>query len=146
MAQIYLASPFFNEEQITRIEMVEKALTNNPTVADFYSPRKHQEAENEEFTKPWAKEIYQRDIENIEAADAVLAVIDFEGPNVDSGTAYEIGAAVAMGKPVVVFQQKGNTVNLMISESLHAYLKTGEEVENYDFKKMPTSEYNGDII
>ncbi|WP_395317698.1 nucleoside 2-deoxyribosyltransferase [Fructilactobacillus frigidiflavus] len=146
MAQIYLASPFFSEEQITRIEMVEKALTNNKTVADFYSPRKHQEAENEEFTKPWAKEIYQRDIENIEAADAVLAVIDFDGPNVDSGTAYEIGAAVAMGKPVVVFQQKDNTVNLMISESLHAYLKTGEEVENYDFKTMPTSEYNGDFI
>ncbi|ANZ57888.1 nucleoside 2-deoxyribosyltransferase [Fructilactobacillus lindneri] len=146
MAQIYLASPFFSEEQIQRIEVVEKALTNNPTVADFYSPRKHQEAKNKEFTKPWAKEIYQRDIENIEAADAVVAVIDFVGDNVDSGTAYEIGAAVQMGKPVVVFQQKDNTVNLMISESLHAYLKTGEEVEKYDFSKIPANEYDGDFI
>jgi nucleoside 2-deoxyribosyltransferase len=35
----------------------------------------------------------------IRAADAVLAVLD--GPDVDSGTAAEIGYAAALGKPVI---------------------------------------------
>ncbi|WP_413626950.1 nucleoside 2-deoxyribosyltransferase [Fructilactobacillus vespulae] len=146
MAQIYLASPFFSDEQIKRIEVVEQALSDNKTVVDFFSPRKNQEASHPEFTKPWAKEIYQKDIDNVKACDAVVAIIDFEGKHVDSGTAYEIGAAVAMGKPVIVFQEKDNNVNLMISESLHAYLKTGEEVANYDFNKMPSNEYDGEFI
>lgn len=146
MAQIYLASPFFSYEQIQRIEVVEKALEANPTVTDFYSPRKHQDAENEQFTLPWANEIYHRDMENLAAAKVVVAVVDFVGDNVDSGTAYEIGAGVQMGKPVVVFQQKDEPLNLMISESLHAYLRNGEQLQAYDFSKMPESHYTGSIF
>lgn len=44
-------------------------------------------------------EIYKKDLEEIEKADVVVAVLD--GPDVDSGTAFEIGYAKAKGKPVV---------------------------------------------
>ena len=40
--QIYLAAPFFSEEQIDRVARIEAALEANPTVTDFYSPRHHQ--------------------------------------------------------------------------------------------------------
>ncbi|USS90727.1 nucleoside 2-deoxyribosyltransferase [Fructilactobacillus carniphilus] len=146
MAQIYLASPFFSDEQVARIEKIEAALTQNPTVKDFFSPRKNQETDNEPYTKPWATDIYHIDVSNIDAAEAVVAIIDFEGEHVDSGTAFEIGYAVQKGTPVVVFHEKTGTVNLMIGESLHAYLKTPEAVAQYDFKTMPTSEYDGKFI
>lgn len=144
--QLYLAGPFFSEDQVSEISAVEKALDNNKTISDYYSPRQHQEAENEIFTLPWANEIYHRDMEYLTAADAVVAIVDFVDDNVDSGTAFEIGAAIQMGKPVVVLQQKDNNLNLMITESLHAYLKTPSEVEKYDFNEMPESHYTGDVF
>ena len=39
MKRVYLAGPFFDDEQIDRIERLEKALTENQTVSDFFSPR-----------------------------------------------------------------------------------------------------------
>lgn len=38
MSQIYLAGPFFSEEQIDRVSRIEKALEENKTVTSFYSP------------------------------------------------------------------------------------------------------------
>lgn len=35
MKRVYLAGPFFDDEQIDRIERLEKALTENQTVSDF---------------------------------------------------------------------------------------------------------------
>ncbi|MDN6452555.1 MAG: nucleoside 2-deoxyribosyltransferase, partial [Lactiplantibacillus plantarum] len=58
MAQIYIASPFFSPEQVTRVTQLEEALAKNPTVTDFYSPRLHQDAQAEQFTKAWATEIF----------------------------------------------------------------------------------------
>ncbi|KRM90516.1 nucleoside 2-deoxyribosyltransferase [Fructilactobacillus florum] len=147
MAKIYLASPFFDAEQVTRIEKIEQALTQNPTVTSYFSPRKYKlQGDYQEFTKPWAQAIYRVDMEHLMAADAVLAIVDFVDDQVDSGTAYEIGAAVQMKKPVIVFQEKTATVNLMISESLQAYLKDPAAVAGYDFEKLPRSEYEGPRI
>ncbi|ADV28521.1 nucleoside 2-deoxyribosyltransferase [Pseudoxanthomonas suwonensis 11-1] len=45
--------------------------------------------------------IYRNNIALIERADAVLANLDFfRGPEPDSGTCFEVGYAVAKGKPV----------------------------------------------
>lgn len=49
-----------------------------------------------------ATRIYQANIAHIEACDAVVANLDFfRGPEPDSGTCFEVGYAVARGKPVV---------------------------------------------
>jgi nucleoside 2-deoxyribosyltransferase len=49
-----------------------------------------------------ARRIYQANIARIEACDAVLANLDFfRGAEPDSGTCFEVGYAVARGKPVV---------------------------------------------
>jgi nucleoside 2-deoxyribosyltransferase len=49
-----------------------------------------------------ARRIYQANVAHIESCDAVLANLDFfRGPEPDSGTCFEIGYAVARGKPVV---------------------------------------------
>ena len=49
-----------------------------------------------------ARHIYQANVGHIHACDAVLANLDFfRGPEPDSGTCFEVGYAVARGKPVI---------------------------------------------
>jgi len=48
-----------------------------------------------------ARHIYQANVASIDACDAVLANLDFfRGAEPDSGTCFEVGYAVARGKPV----------------------------------------------
>jgi len=48
-----------------------------------------------------AQAIYRQNVQMIRRCDAVLANLDtFRGQEPDSGTAFEIGMAVALGKPV----------------------------------------------
>jgi nucleoside 2-deoxyribosyltransferase len=49
-----------------------------------------------------ATRIYHANVAHIDACDAVVANLDFfRGPEPDSGTCFEVGYAVARGKPVV---------------------------------------------
>lgn len=49
-----------------------------------------------------ARHIYRANLAHIDACDAVLANLDFfRGAEPDSGTCFEVGYAVARGKPVV---------------------------------------------
>jgi nucleoside 2-deoxyribosyltransferase len=49
-----------------------------------------------------ATRIYRANVAHIDACDAVVANLDFfRGPEPDSGTCFEVGYAVARGKPVV---------------------------------------------
>jgi nucleoside 2-deoxyribosyltransferase len=49
-----------------------------------------------------ARHIYEANVAHIDACDAVLANLDFfRGPEPDSGTCFEVGYAVARGKPVI---------------------------------------------
>ncbi|MEW6256933.1 MAG: nucleoside 2-deoxyribosyltransferase [Pseudomonadota bacterium] len=48
-----------------------------------------------------ATDIYQACVAGVRACDAVVANISpFRGPHMDPGTAFEIGYAIALGKPV----------------------------------------------
>lgn len=146
MAQIYIASPFFSPEQVDRVQRVEEALKHNPTVSDFYSPRLHQDAQSEQFSKEWAAEIFKRDMDQIAAADVIVTVLDFEAQNIDSGTAYELGVATMSNKPILALQEKEEGVNLMVTESLHWYTKQAQDFATYDFKTLPQGEFVGEIL
>jgi nucleoside 2-deoxyribosyltransferase len=57
-----------------------------------------------------AARIYRANVAHIDGCDAVLANLDFfRGPEPDSGTCFEIGYAVARGKPVVGYVPEGGT-------------------------------------
>lgn len=43
--------------------------------------------------------VFEKDLAAIDGSDVVVAILD--GPDVDSGTAFEIGYAFARGKPVI---------------------------------------------
>ncbi len=57
-----------------------------------------------------ATRIYRANVAHIDGCDAVLANLDFfRGPEPDSGTCFEVGYAVARGKPVVGYVPETGT-------------------------------------
>jgi nucleoside 2-deoxyribosyltransferase len=144
--RVFIASPFFNAEQIDRVSRLENALKKNPYVADFFSARFHQ-FEQLKFGSPdWRWATYHNDLKFLRRADVMVVILDFEGSNVDSGTAFEVGYGYAMQKPIILVNERVPIINLMMAESPHAYLTRVEDVASYDFIKMPRSYYTGKVI
>lgn len=160
MAQrIYLAGPFFSDEQIARLHKVRDLLTANPTVGFIYEPAENQQQEivnkypsMEEamHSKEWQSATYRADVQAIHQADAIVATLDFdyESGNLlpDPGTIYEIGYAQALGKPVILVQSTNigeDPLNLMLTQYT-AYFdhddilgKTSHRLDTYDFLRLP---------
>ena len=147
--KVYLAGPFFSDKQIEKVERLEKALSNNKTVASFFSPMRCQRPEGladdiAEFTPQWAKVTMENDIKEVEAADIIVAITDFDGQDTDSGTAWELGYAIAQGKPtyLVRFEETVPT-NIMLTERNQAFFTDEKQVETYDFLTSPVLPYTG---
>ena len=143
MKRVYLAGPFFDDDQIDRIERMEKALAANPTVSEFFSPRTEQHDEFEFGSKEWAKAIYKGDKDHLDPAEVVIAVIDYEGEHVDPGTAWEIGYSEATKKPVILVKEKEGGINLMMSVPAQAFITDVADVATYDFDALPSNEWEG---
>ncbi|SUP61084.1 Nucleoside 2-deoxyribosyltransferase [Weissella viridescens] len=75
---------------------MEQALTNNPTVASFFSPRSETCAEFEMGTREWAAATFKVDRDHIDQADVVVAVIDY----VDDLLIQELLGKLAMPMPI----------------------------------------------
>lgn len=144
--RVFIASPFFSEEQLDRVKRLEHALSQNPYVCDFFSARLNQAEQLTFGSKEWRKFVFHNDLRHLRRADVVVAIHDFEGMQVDSGTAFEIGYAYAMQKPIILIKEKSSIPNLMLSDSLHAYLRRVEDVQHYPFLQMPKIPYEGPII
>ena len=96
--KIYLASPFFN---INEILMYESAIEDlRARGYDVYVPREHTVKGAWEMpNNTWAGYVFDEDIRAINESEVVI-VMNF-GMYSDSGTAWEAGYAMAAGKTVV---------------------------------------------
>lgn len=140
MKKIYLASPFFNEEENAWVENAENILRDRGF--DVFSPREHEVRDTDVVgTIGWAYDTFYHDVKAIDNCDVV--VILYHGNYSDSGTAWECGYAYAINKPVVCVQI-GDLSNLMVHCSAVANI-TLEELKTYDFEKMPWIDYTGDM-
>lgn len=146
MKHVYLAGPFFSNEQVARLKQVERSLAENPQPFSVYSPRLYQEGSSEPNTPERAREIFEKDMLELTRADVVVAVLDDHEGIADPGTAFEIGAAHVRNKPVIAFQEKAAAVNLMLTESVQAYLTDLAARTAYDFEAMAHRAFVGDYI
>lgn len=139
---IYLAGPFFNEEEIKNIEYAERVLKERGL--PFFSPMRALFEEAEQGTPEWARLVFNKDVEEIEKADAVVTL--YYGSNGDTGTAWECGYAFSLGKPVIlVHAKKEGDSNLM----MHCGCTTNiflEDLASFDFESMPVFEYKGKMF
>ena len=111
--KVYLAGPFFNEEQVERVNFIEDLLESLDF--DIFSPRQASKI------KPGATiqdmlDTFRGNVDGIEEADFVLAILDEN----DSGTLFECG--YSYGKtPVLYFnetREKGPNLMLALSGGL----------------------------
>ena len=144
---VYLAGPFFSESQIEIVKELNKTLQKNETISNIFVPMEHQMNDGDlvEFTSPWAKAVAMNDYKNVRESDIVVAIVDFDGQDMDSGTAAELGYAYAIGRPVFLYHDKNHDmmVNLMLTEVAKAYFTNLEEIEKYDFIKADHKPFTG---
>ncbi|RZI47948.1 nucleoside 2-deoxyribosyltransferase [Lactococcus kimchii] len=147
--KVYLAGPFFSDKQIKKVELLENALNSNETVSSFFSPMRCQRPEEladdvAEFTPEWAKVTMENDIKEVEKADVIVAITDFDGQDADSGTAWELGYAIAQGKPTYLIQfEETVPTNIMLTERNRAFFTHQDQVSNYNFLMSPSLPYTG---
>ncbi|AEJ24014.1 nucleoside 2-deoxyribosyltransferase [Weissella koreensis] len=146
MKNIYLAGPFFSDEQIARLERVEAALEKNPTVASFYSPFRHQLEDLEFGSKEWAEAVFDEDRRELHNSEVVVGIVDYQDEHVDPGTAWELGYAGMQEKPVIVFKEKDGGINIMISVPGHAFVKDATDLAEYDFDALPKGDWDGPVF
>ena len=101
---------------------------------DVFVPNEHQ-SPLEFGTLEWRAATFKSDVDAIDNCDVMVAV-NCQGNYDDAGTMWEIGYAFAKGIPVVVVNTTGETINLMIADSLHSLLSSYDELQEYDFDKI----------
>lgn len=98
MTKIYLASPFFNTEELLIYEEVISILRSKKNV-DLFVPMEHEILNAYDISnKDWGKRVFDLDKNAIDDSDVVV-VLNY-GMYSDSGTAWEAGYAFAKGKRV----------------------------------------------
>lgn len=98
MIKGYLASPFFNENELFIYKEVISILRNNKNI-DLYVPMEHKipgayDISNQE----WGRRVFEMDIKAMDDCDVVI-VLNY-GMYSDTGTAWETGYAFAKGKDI----------------------------------------------
>lgn len=146
LTKLYLAAPFFNDAQTTRLNQVAAALQQNPTVSHVFSPMNDTNAAGLTFGTPeWQQLVYNEDTQGLNEADVLLAVYDYDHANADPGTMFEIGYAVAKQIPVVVFCEGSQPINLMISQGLTTFTQDLKTLTTLDFTHLPHLPYTGEV-
>lgn len=145
---VYSAGGFFNDSQNELLEKVGEKLKQNPTVGEVYLPEMHQ-AVGEFGSLEWKLQTFNADIVAIQNSDVVVAAITDDSP--DSGTIWEIGYAIGIGKPVVLFTDADKT-NLMLAQSIQLFVPKDKSLVNHsvdldkiDFDHMPTNLWVGEV-
>jgi nucleoside 2-deoxyribosyltransferase len=133
--RIYLAAPLFNQMQRAWNRALAAGVEEMLDGASVTLPQDFRPAGRYNDRRHYGQ-IFRLCLEAIRASDALLAVLD--GPEVDSGTAFEMGVAYAEGVPVVGLRTDyrpgpEHGVNMMCSRACR-YL-----VREFGFQESPRS-------
>jgi nucleoside 2-deoxyribosyltransferase len=121
--KVYIASPFFNEEQLERVKFIEDKLKE--LNYDFFSPRL------DTYVKPdsdndarW--KAFQDNLKGIKDSSFIIAVTDGK----DVGTMFECGYAFSEGVSIIYFAETlgERPFNLMLAMSGDAVCKSRDEL------------------
>lgn len=74
------------------------------------------------FSAEWRREVFKRNIQQIESSDVVIAIYDDEDP----GTMMEVGYAYARGIPVILIVFVTQPINLMLAQSSHQVISISD--------------------
>ena len=138
MSNVYIASGWFNDQQLRRVMTVENILRLKHV--NFYSPRLHQRTKDAEFSLGWRRDVFQGNINHMNIADMMIAIYDEEDP----GTMMEIGYAFAIGKPIVLVVFNPQPINLMLVEASQRVVNPNQLIY-LQLSNLTRISYNGSV-
>ena len=116
MYDVYLAAPLWTAEQKKRIASLAEVLRREGYAV--FVPMEH-EIDNawDMPQNEWSRKVFDADIEAIRNSTAIVAI--YNGLYSDSGTAFEMGYAHALGKDIYVMPYlETNEISLMIKNAV----------------------------
>ena len=125
---VYVAGPLFDEGERWWIETIEQRIAGHG-VATFLPHR-----DNPDKTADNTRKIFENDRGAIDRCSLVVA--NLNGITTDDGTAWEIGYAVGIGRPVLgLFTDwrrrfDDEVVNLMIEHSVEGIVRSLDELDD----------------
>lgn len=135
--KIYLAGPFFNNEEIAYIEKLENILRGRGY--EVFSPREHTISNGEDMpNEKWGYEVFRMDVKAITECGIVLAV--YHGMYSDTGTAWEIGYAYANNVPIVLLCTNKEKEQSLMVVNAGRVLTDIDEIKIYDFEEIPETQ------
>ena len=125
--KIYMAGAFFCPETKSRIDSY--AADFRRLGHDVYVPQEHTVPNAWDMSQEdWAREVFKMDVAAIQDCDMVFVVYD--GLYSDSGTAWEIGYAYALGKHIAI------NVNENVNDMSIMPFASADFIENYKNIKL----------
>jgi nucleoside 2-deoxyribosyltransferase len=142
--KIYIAGPFFNENEIKVIEKIKECLTN--LNIDFYSPKDEFQFKKGQ-SSDIAKKCYESNINAMNSCSHMIAVID----DFDPGTIFEIGYFAGYNKPIITYSNvKNRGLNLMLAQACIGFANRTNELNKIlneiKLNEYSTQEYKGEQI
>ena len=125
--KIFLSGPFFNGEEVDRIDRTKHAL--EALGCEVYSTS-HRNPPIDLGSRAQKSRRFKLLCKEIEKSDGLFAVLDGR----DAGSIWEMGYASALGKPVVAFMEGEPFFSLMIDGSalsLHGFKKINRQLVKY---------------
>ncbi len=133
----YVASPFFNDEQIDRVDCITNILHKKGLV--YYSP-KDELICSEKPTDEEAEKVFFQNCVAIHHSGGVIVITNDK----DIGAIWEAGFGYGLGKKIIyVCTQPIVKFNLMLAQSGVAVFTSVRDFEQYDFARMPENKYKG---
>ena len=118
--KVYLASPFFNDEENKYYEEMIKILRDEGH--KVFVPKEHEIPNAWDLPNAvWGENVFAVDILGIQKCDVVVVLN--HGMYSDSGTAWECGYAYALGKDVVNVLCGERNYSLMMLNGCNTYIK-----------------------
>lgn len=135
---VYLAGPFFNDQQKSKMDKAKEILTKGGlTVAD---PRELGpvivDTQASAKTPEFFASIFEGNINGMNDSYAIVACLDEK----DIGTAFELGffyAASASGprRPIMSFSAEVGKTNVMLSQSVDCHFSNYQQMEHFFYRE-----------
>jgi nucleoside 2-deoxyribosyltransferase len=123
--KIYLSAPLFTQVERRWNRMLAHGLEERIEGAEVILPQDFKFSDSFNRAEDFPK-LFRACLESLETADLVVAVLD--GPDIDSGTAFEVGYAYARDIPIIGIRtdyrkSQDRGMNLVLAQSCNELLR-----------------------
>ena len=118
--RVYIAAPFFNEDQIKTVQEIEDLLGNN--FIEYFSPRSEGTLKqmNNEDRRNKMGEVFESNISHMDWCTHAITVID----GYDKGVLFEMGYLYATKKKIISYTNNYQGINVMLNEAIESHCES----------------------